>query len=190
MRRARLILLLSIVVIAGSVVSVVWFNLQGKKASQAKKEEPEITSEDTKMQLQKVHFVEDKGGKKTWELEARSVEQHEDQNLLILKDVKVTVYTKDGRSFAISGRDGKVNQASKDAQLSGDVVLTSSDGYRLRTQSVAYDHKTNRVTTPDFVEIDGNQIRVEGRGMLVDLEARIFKILSQVKTRWQREGKG
>ncbi len=190
MRKAKLVILVSLIVIAGSVVSVVWFNLRGRSVSLTKEEEPTVTAEDSKMQLQKVHFVEDKGGKKTWELEAQSVQQYEDQNLLILKDVKVTVYTKDGRSFAISGKEGRVHQDSKDAELSGNVTLTSSDGYQLRTQSVAYHHQTKKATTSDFVEIEGDQIRVQGKGMLVDMEARIFRILSQVKTQWRREGKG
>ena len=142
------------------------------------------------MNLEKVHFVEDKEGKKTWELEATSVQQYEDQNLLILKEVKVTVYTKDGRSFVISGREGRVHQDSKDAELSGNVILTSSDGYQLKTESIAYDHQTRKVTTPDLVEIEGDQIRVRGKGMLVDMEGRSFKILSHVKTQWRREGKG
>jgi LPS export ABC transporter protein LptC len=176
-------------VIAGSIAAVIWFNLHGKKGSGAQ-EEPRVTAEDTKMNLEKVHFVEDKAGKKTWELEAQSVQQYEDQNLLILRDVKVTVYTKEGRSFVISGKEGRVHQDSKDAELSGNVILTSNDGYQLRTQSVAYDHRMKKVTTPDLVEIQGDQIRLEGKGMVVDMEARTFRIMNQVKTRWRREGKG
>jgi lipopolysaccharide export system protein LptC len=38
------------------------------------------------------------------------------------------------------------------------------------------------VSTADPVEIDGEQIRLTGRGMLVNVEAKTFKILSQVKT--------
>jgi len=189
MKKAKLLILVAIVVIAGSIVAVIGFNLHGKKGSRVQ-EEPKVTAEDTKMNLEKVHFVEDKGGKKTWELEAQSVQQYEDQNLLILRDVKVTVYTKEGRSFVISGKEGRVHQDSKDAELSGNVILTSSDGYQLRTQSVAYDHHMKKVTTPDLVEIQGDQIRVQGKGMVVDMEARTFRIMNQVKTQWRREGKG
>jgi LPS export ABC transporter protein LptC len=189
MRKAKLVLLVTIVLIAGIITAFIWLNLQGKRGSRSQ-EEPKVTAEDTKMNLEKVHFVEDKGGKKTWELEAQSVQQYEDQNLLVLRDVKVTVYTKEGRSFVISGREGRVNQDSKDAELSGNVTLTSSDGYRLRTQSVAYDHQARRVTTPDPVEIQGDQLRVQGKGMVVDMEARTFRIMNQVKTQWRREGKG
>jgi LPS export ABC transporter protein LptC len=189
MRKAKLVLLVTIALIAGIIAAFLWLNLQGKRDSRSQ-EEPKVTAEDTKMNLEKVHFVEDKGGKITWELEAQSVQQYEDQNLLVLRDVKVTVYTKEGRSFVISGKEGRVNQDSKNAELSGNVTLTSSDGYRLRTHSVAYDHQARKVTTPDPVEIEGDQLRVQGKGMVVDMEARTFRIMNRVKTQWRREGKG
>jgi lipopolysaccharide export system protein LptC len=38
------------------------------------------------------------------------------------------------------------------------------------------------VSTSDPVEIEGEQLRLTGKGMLVDMEAKTFKIFSQVKT--------
>ncbi len=55
------------------------------------------------MVLEKIHFVEDKKGKKTWELEAKSIQQNREEDLMVLEDVKVTVYTEEGRSFVTNG---------------------------------------------------------------------------------------
>jgi LPS export ABC transporter protein LptC len=109
---------------------------------------------------------------------------------MLLDEVKVTLFTKEGQSFVISGNQGKVYQDSKNMELVGDVVLTSSDGYRLKTHSISYHHLEKQVTTSDPVEIEGEQIRVVGKGMWVDMEAKIFKVLSQVKTRWKGGRKG
>ena len=151
---------------------------------------PQFSADDAKMVLEKVHFVEDKEGRKTWELEAKSVQQNREENLMMLEDVKVTVYAEGGRTFTISGREGKVNLDSKDMELVGDVIVASSDGYHLRTRSVSYRHEEKKVGTSDVVEIEGDQIRVTGRGMLVDMEARTFRILDQVKTQIRWGGKG
>ena len=70
-------------------------------------------------------------------------------------------------------------------ELVGDVRLLSSDGYHLRTHSVSYRHADKEVTTSDSVEIEGKEIRVVGKGMQVDMEAKTIKILSQAKTRWK-----
>lgn len=75
-------------------------------------------------------------------------------------------------------------------ELAGDVLLTSSDGYQLKTHSVSYDHLKKRVTTSDPVEIEGKEIQLVGKGMLVDMEAKILKVLHQVKTRWKGGEKG
>jgi LPS export ABC transporter protein LptC len=109
---------------------------------------------------------------------------------MILEDVKVTYYSKDGRLFIVSGREGRFHQDSRNMELVGDVMLTSSDGYRLRTQSVSYDHSRKQVTTPDPVEIEGDQIRLLGKGMMVDMEGKIFKVLNEVKTQWRGGRRG
>jgi LPS export ABC transporter protein LptC len=123
-------------------------------------------------------------------LEAKSIQQYQDQNLMVVEEVKMTLFSKEGRTFTISGNQGKVYQDSKNMELLGDVVLTSSDGYRLKTHSISYHHSDKKVTTPDPVEIEGEQIRVEGKGMWVDMEGKIFKVLSQVKTHWKGGRKG
>ncbi len=190
MKRIKFAILLSIVLIGGIVLVSFWVNLQERKRAGEKGEEiHKISTEGADVRLEKIRFVEDKHGQKTWELEANSIQQYQDQNIIMLEAVKVTYYTKDGRVFIISGDQGKVYQDSKNLELVGNVVLTSSDGYRLKTHSISYQHSGKRVSTPDPVEMEGEQIRLVGKGMLVDMEAKTFKVLSQVKTQWRGGGK-
>jgi len=190
MRRIKFAILFSIVLIAGIVLVSFWVNLQERKRTAEKGEKiHNISTEGADVRLEKIRFVEDKHGQKTWELEAKSIQQYQDQNILMLEAVKVTYYAKDGRVFILSGDQGKVYQDSKNMELVGNVVLTSSDGYRLKTHSVSYQHLGKRVSSPDPVEMEGEQIRLVGKGMLVDMEAKTFKVLSQVKTQWRRGGK-
>ncbi len=75
-------------------------------------------------------------------------------------------------------------------ELVGDVVVTSNDGYRLRTNSISYFHRDKIVRSSDPVEIEGEQVRLTGKGMLVEMENKTFKILSQVKTQWRGRVRG
>ena len=190
MKRIRFIILISIVLIAGTVSVILWVNLKAEKSSKEEELPPKISTDGADARLEKIRFVEDKEGQKTWELEAKSIQQYQDQNIMLVEEVKVTFYTKEGRSFVISGNQGKVYQDSKNMELVGDVVLTSSDGYRLKTNSISYHHLEKKVTSADPVEIEGELIRVAGKGMWVDMEAEIFKVLGRVKTRWKGGGKG
>ncbi len=185
MRKTKVLILILIVVIAGIVFGSLWLNLRGREASGEREDLPKVSAGGADMRLEKIRFVEDKHGEKTWELEARSIQQYQNQNIMELEDVKVIVYLKEGRTVIISGNKGKVYQDSKDMELVGDVLLTSSDGYRLKTHSVSYHHSERKVTTPDLVEIEGKEIQLVGTGMYVDMEAKVLKVLNQVKTRWR-----
>jgi len=189
MKRIKIVILISIILIGGIVLVTLWGNLRERKASEAGEELPNISTGGADMRLEKIRFVEDKHGQKTWELEAKSVQQYQDQNTMVLEDIKVTFYAKEGRTFFLTGKKGTVYQDSKNVDLLGDVVLTSSDGYKLKTHSVAYRHSEKIISTSDPVEIEGEQIRLTGKGMLVNIEDKTFKILSQVKTQWKGRGK-
>jgi LPS export ABC transporter protein LptC len=190
MRKLKVAILVCIVLIAGAGSISLWINLYEKKASEDAEVIPKISTDGADARLEKIRLVEDKHGTKTWELEAKSIQQYQDQNILMLEEVRVTLFTKEGKSFVISGNKGKVYQDSKNMELVGDVVLTSSDGYRLKTHSLSYHHSERKVTTSDPVEIEGEQIRLVGKGIWVDMEAKIFKVLNSVKAQWRKRGKG
>jgi len=185
MRKAKVLILIMFVLIAGTVLTSLWVNLQREKNSEERESLGKIRHVEADMALKKIRLVEDKHGKKTWELDAKAVQQYQGQNIILLEDVQVSFYTREGQSFVLSGNKGKVYQDSRNMELVGSVLLTSSDGYRLKTHSIFYHHANKEVTTSDPVEIDGKEIQVVGRGMRVDMEARIINILSQAKTRWK-----
>lgn len=182
MKKAKIIILLSILMIGGIVLASLWANLRERRASEAVEKVPKASTGGADMRLEKVRFMEDKHGQKTWELEAKSVHRYEGQNMMVLEDVKLTFYAKEGRIFYLTSKQGKVYQDSKNVDLIGDVVLTSNDGYSLKTQSASYRDADKIVSTPDPVEIEGEQLRMTGKGMVVNVEAKTFRILSQVKT--------
>ena len=182
MKRIKIAILITIVVVGGTVLASLWANLRERRASETVEKVPKVSTGGADMRLEKIRLVEDKHGQKTWELEANSARQYEEQNMMVLEDVKVTFYGKEGRVFYLTSKHGKIYQDSKNVDLIGDVMLTSNDGYQLRTQSASYRHSEQIVSTPDPVEIEGEQIRMTGKGMLVNVEAKTFKILSQVKT--------
>jgi LPS export ABC transporter protein LptC len=189
-KRIKLTIVIAIGLIGAFVFVTAWTNVRGRKIPSDQEAISKIAEGTADVRLEKIRFVEDKHGEKTWELEAKAIQQYQGQDVMVIEDVKVTIFTKDGKAHVISGKEGKVHQDSRNVELIGNVQLTSAEGYQLRTQSVSYRHAEKRVATSDPVEIEGDQIRVLGRGMVVDLEAKTFKILGQVKTQWKGGVKG
>lgn len=191
LKKTKMAILFSILLIGGVVLVSLWVNLQERsKVLEETEKIPNISTEGADQRLEKIHLVEERHGKKTWELEAKAVHRYQEENILLLEDVKVIYYSKDGRSVTLSGKRGKVHQDSKNMELAGNVVFTSTDGYQLRTESMSYQHSSKQARTSDPIEFEGEQIRLTGKGMLVDIEARTFKVLSQAKTQWKGRRKG
>ncbi len=178
------------VVVGGIVLIRLWGNIRDEKVSAKKEGVPKVSSENADMSLEKIRLVEDKHGRKTWELEAKTVQQNNDDNVMTLDEPKVTYYTEEGRVIVVTGTKGKVKQDSKDMELTGNVKLTSSDGYTLKTNSLSYSHQNRKVTTADPVEIEGDQMHLVGQGMQVDMETQTFKVFNRVKTQWKKGGRG
>lgn len=191
LKKTKITILLLILLLGGIVLATLWFNLRERsKVLEEAEKVPEVSTEGADQRLEKIHFVEEKQGKKIWELEAKTLHQYQEENLLLLKEVKVVYYAKDGRFFTLIGDEGKVHQSSKDMELVGNVLLTSNDGYRLKTQSLSYQHSNKQVRTSDPIELEGELIHLTGKGMLVNMEAKTFKVLSQAKTQWKGGRKG
>ena len=189
MKRIKIAILISF----GFIVLVVSLSLWAHHKAKKPPEElqlPRIAFEGADSRIEKIHFVEEKQGQKTWELEAKAVQQYQGQNVMVLEDVKVTFFTKDGRTVTVVGNRGKVYQDTKNMELEGNIVINSSEGYQLKTHSMAYVHREKRIRTPDLVELDGEQLWMKGRGVLVDLEAQTVKVLHEVKTQWKAGKKG
>jgi LPS export ABC transporter protein LptC len=189
MNRLRLAVLASIGLILVVVGLSLWASYRGRKPPE-EVNLPRIAIEGADSRMEKVRFVEEKQGRKTWELEAKAMQQFQGQDVMILEDVVLTYYNKDGRIFTVSGKEGKVFQKTKDMEIKGDVVVTSSDGYRLKTNFMAYQHQEKKIHTQDTVELDGDQLWMKGKGLLVDMEARTVKVLREVRTQWKAGKKG
>ena len=189
MKRLKLAILISIGFIVGVVSISLWASYKGRKPAEEMKL-PRIALEGADSRLEKIRFVEEKQGRKTWELEANAMQQYQGQNVMVLEDVRLTFFNKDGRTFTVTGRQGKVYQDTKNMELQGDVVVTSSDGYRLKTNSVAYDHQGRKIETLDPIELDGEQFWLKGRGMRVDMEAQTVRVFHEVRTHLKAGKKG
>jgi len=189
MKRIKIAILISIGLIVVVVSLRLWIYFRGKKPPE-EVQLPKIAFEGADSRIEKIHFVEEKHGQKTWELEAKAIQQYPGQNVMVLEDVRLSFFAKDGQTYTVSGEQGKVYQDTKNMELAGNVIVTSSKGYQLKTHSIAYNHQQRKIRTPDTIELDSDQIWLKGRGVLVDMEAQTVKVFYEVRTQWKAGKKG
>jgi LPS export ABC transporter protein LptC len=138
------------------------------------------TSADLK--LDRVHYTETREGVKEWELEATSAQYFKEENTILFDKVKATFFGKEGQAYILVGEKGRFNTTTKAMELFDGIKLESSDGYQMRTRSLKYQAGKREFRTSDAVEIKGPQIRVEGIGLIVDLDRQRMKVLRRVTT--------
>lgn len=100
-------------------------------------------------------------GKKSWDISGRSADIFTE--VVELKDVNGNLYGKD-EDVNLTAKKGDFNKENGKVSLKEDVVITTSQGARLTTDSMDWDRKNQVVTTKDRVNIDKDNINIVGIG--------------------------
>lgn len=128
------------------------------------------------------HVTETAGDETRWDLKAARGEYFEDRQLTVLKDVELTFYTRDGRTLTLRGDQGELETGTKDVSIRGNVVATSSDGYRVQTAALQYTNGDRTVRGDGPVALQSRQVDVSGVGVAIDVESQTVEIPSAVES--------
>lgn len=117
-----------------------------------------------------------------WTVAADSARYLSVRNRVTLENVHVRMV--DGEKvFTISAAKGNVDTEKRDMDLHGKVVLTSDRGERCETEELHYDHKAGRITAPGECLMKNDAMEIEGKGITVLLESRLFMMDASVRAR-------
>lgn len=141
-----------------------------------------VKSNKADIRIEKARYTETKDGQKEWELEADSAQYFKHDNLTAFENVKVIFYSKNGVNYTLIGREGRLKNDSKDMDIVGDVVVTSSDNYQLKTDSLQYVAGVRQISTKDKVFFTGPGINIEGTGFLADMITEMVSVFANVRT--------
>lgn len=101
-------------------------------------------------------------GKKTWDLQAESADIFQD--FVKLKNIVGNLYTEKGQNIKITSVRGDFDKRDGRVRLEENVVITTSDGARLTTDSLDWDRKNQTVLTEDPVNIERQNLKAFGQG--------------------------
>lgn len=133
------------------------------------------------LKLQKVHVVEKKRDRKEWELKADSTEMFNKENITILKNVRLKLYPENREEITVVGKKGNFNNNTKNMEIYGNVIVSSNDGYSLKTDSLKFISSKKVVETDDPVEISKDGINIIGKGLFSQLDKKELEIKRDVK---------
>ncbi len=180
--RLRLFFLVVIGAFVIAISTVIYINVKLKSLTQKPKAIVKLSKNVPDLRLENVHYEKTKKGKIEWEIEAKVAHHFQGKDLLTLDGVKMFYYGDKKRTVIIKGKQGRIRPSTKDVELLGEVLIKSSDGYELRTNSLKYSSKTSTITTGDRVTIIGKKFDISGVGMELDIKRDRLSILHAVNT--------
>ena len=128
--------------------------------------------------IQNFHRIEIRDGKKAWELEADEAQYLQDQNQVVVRNPRTTLYVRGGEKVTVTGEQGTVRFAGRDLQkaMLHDNVEIHVRAFVIRVGNATYDREADQIVARGPVTIDGEQLRVAGNDMVVFVGESRFQL--------------
>jgi lipopolysaccharide export system protein LptC len=133
-----------------------------------------------KMSLGKVHHTATRDGVIEWSLDASSAKLLDEKKQLILDDLSVVFYMKDGEKAYITAEKGFLHTDSSDIEVAGNVVV-KNDNYVLKTEKLNYEHTRRILFSNVFVEISSDSEKLTADSISFDLNTKKTMLEGNVK---------
>ena len=158
-------------------------SLSSQKSNQVDRTSLEGMLPDAVQWIQNFHRIEIRDGKKAWELEADEAQYLQDQNHVVVRNPRTTLYMKDGEKVTVTGDQGSVEFDGKDLRkaMLHDSVEIHVRGLVIRAGDATYDRTEETILAKGTVTIDGEQLQVVGTDMTVWVKESRFELDKSVR---------
>ena len=131
--------------------------------------------------IENFHLIEEKEGKKQWELNADKAEIVNSKGITRLSNIRMNVFQKNGNDLSVSADNGIIQNDNHNIDLKGNCKVSNLDGYRLKTENLKWISEKKTIQTDNEIEIMGKDLNITGKKMTVDVEKEIFEIYGGIK---------
>jgi lipopolysaccharide export system protein LptC len=133
-----------------------------------------------KMSLGKLHHTATRDGVIEWSLDASSAKLLDEKKQLILVDLSVVFYMKDGKKAYLTAEKGFLHTKSNDIEVAGNVVV-KIDNYVLKTEKLNYEHTRRILFSNVSVEISSDSEKLTADSISFDLNTKKTMLEGNVK---------
>jgi LPS export ABC transporter protein LptC len=175
MKKPVLVTVALILVAVFAILLFLWE--QGKEASE---KILKVLPDNVDMQVRDVLYTDVSADGSKWEIRAKTVTYVRKENLALFDQVVAKMIQSDGRTFIMTGKKGRFWTATKDLDVTGDVVIISDKGDRITMDVLRYSDRDKIMSTDSDVTLDNATTRLKGKGMRIDINKRHVQIMSNV----------
>lgn len=178
--RIRYFLMLAVVIICASLVAVVLFY--------QRTDEPEQELKNVVMQadvtLHELNYTETEDGVARWNLIADSAAHDVSKEMTALENIRLKLFDQDeAGDVELTAKTGTINSAMSKVYATGDVVITTQNGYAFASNSVNFvgeSSQNGQINTDDKVKITSDNFVITGVGLTGDIGKGKFVLKKDV----------
>jgi LPS export ABC transporter protein LptC len=132
------------------------------------------------VELTEIRFSETRLGVRKYLLAADSA-TYSAHGISLMKQIEVTFFDAEGReTMWLRADEGDLFGNNQSVKLRGDVVLTGSQGFILKTDHLTYSKEDDRLQTDATVIMESPQGILRGRGLIVAPDQERLQLLHDV----------
>jgi LPS export ABC transporter protein LptC len=132
------------------------------------------------VELTEIRFSETRQGVRKYLLAAASA-TYSAHGISLMKHIEVTFFDASGReTMRLHADEGDLSGNNQSVNLRGDVVLTGTQGFVLKTDHLTYSKEDDRLQTDATVLLESAQGVLRGRGLIVAPEQERLQLLHDV----------
>lgn len=175
----RHILILLMVILLLILVAMVLTNLPRGTSF----EEADRPVRDADLALQTFEYTETRSGHRHWTIEGDSAGYLKESGEALIENLRVYFFDESGDKvqFTLQARHGRIRVDTREMHVWDDVVIETSEGDILTTQSLEYHDELRQVSAQGPVHIQSKAYDIQGQGMRMDVTTRRVQLLSDVK---------
>jgi len=178
--RIRYILILAVVLICASLLVAVFFYQRTDEVGDVAKDivmQADVT-------LHELNYTETEDGVARWNLIADSAAHDVSNEVTAIENIRLKLFSQDeAGDVELTAKSGTINMATSNVYASGDVVITTQNGYQFMSDAVAFAGKSSqdgKITTDKAVKITNKNFIVNGVGLTGDLASGKFVLKKNV----------
>jgi len=171
-RRAR-----SVIAVTAAIFAIFVAFMFGRRAPSVPGGAIELTGKQV-MESHGGEYVHRTGSREDLKVQFEKELAYADGSSSLVNVIITSTNRADGRTFTVTGKDGKKQDNPERYALDGDVKLSASDGLSAKTEHATYAATDGTVRAPGPVEFSKNRMSGHGTGMTYDKDRDVMTILA------------
>jgi LPS export ABC transporter protein LptC len=128
------------------------------------------------------NITETDSGRTQWTLFAQHAATYSARDLVTVRTVRIDFFGDDGkRSSELVAREGELFQRTRDMVARGNVILQTTEGWRMSTEEMHFFNSRRRITSDKLVRVEKEGTVLEGVGFESDPNLEHFVFEHQIR---------